>query len=374
MDQTIDELEQMARNAQIDVNQRQDALEALTERAGQQEDLAPRVKALLGELLSRSAAETADEESFTASVIEAALDIEALELLPEIEKAFAEDRVDRQIVDLDLVYKELGLPAPAAPARRTDGLYLLLKCGVCQRVREHFSRFVLIDENTLREEIQSSHAAFMIDHEFVCPKCGAVEQYALSPIEWIRLMQMDDEQIVAMLQNRQPDKPLRPHPRVFYMRSQAFGRPMHPLDIVSEYRGRIALNPKNAELHSGLGDTLRYIGRYEQALDCYRKAVELAPLNTTFLFEAATAEHDFGDLQAARALYERCVSTGSIDSLGKVGEVVRACMQGLKALEKGAGSPWNYQLINASGVRLLPPPRPGAVGSDSKKDKRHKRH
>jgi tetratricopeptide (TPR) repeat protein len=242
-------------------------------------------------------------------------------------------------------------------------------------VSQHFSRFVLIDEPSLREEIQANHAAFMIDHEFACPKCGAVEQYALSPIEWIRLMQMDEDQILAMLQNRQPDKPLRPHPRVFYMRSQAFGRLMHPLDIVSEYRGRIALNPKNADLHSGLGDTLRYMGRYEQALESYRKAVELAPLNTTFLFEAATAEHDFGDLQAARALYERCLSTGSIQGIGQVGEVARASMQGLKALEKGERSPWNYQLINASGVRLLPPPRTWPAGvAGPKKDHRHKRH
>lgn len=378
MEQTInnfDELEQTARNVQLNVEQRQNALDQLANLANVQAVLAPRLKDLLRDLLAHPAGDTAADEELTAGVIETALNLKAQELLPEIEKAFAEDRVDRQIIELAMVYNELNLPAPSQPVRRSDGLYLLIKCAACQRVREHFTRFVLIVESSIRDEIQANHGDFMIDHEFVCPKCGAVEQYTLSPVEWIRLMQMDEDQIVAMLQNRPPDKPLRPHPRVFYIRTEAFGRPMHPLDILSEYRGRLALNPKNADLQFGMANTLRYIGRYDLALANYRTAVELAPDNTALLYEAATAEHDFGDQMAAHELYEACIAAGRVGESGALDDAVRSSMVGFLALAKGEPSPWNYSLINASGVRLMPPARPAMFGdAGPKKDKRRRRH
>ncbi len=151
---------------------------------------------------------------------------------------------------------------------------------------------------------------------------------------------------------------------------------MHPLDTVDEYRRRIALDPTNGELYMRLGNTLRFIGRYEPALEAYRKAVELSPEDLEVLFPAATAEHDFGDLETARKLYERCIAQGKglRDILrGGMDENVVNAMNGLRALNKGEMSPWEYQLKNANGQPLLPQKRQ-QIGQPMKKDKRVKRH
>jgi tetratricopeptide (TPR) repeat protein len=375
----VDELEALARDAGLHQELREAAILELVDRSRQQLLPKERVMGLMRQLINQPLADTAEEELFTANVIGAAVELQAVELLPEIQKAFDEDRVDLNMLDEEYVYTNLNMPRPPAPPRRTDGLYVRLICTVCEREREHFTRFMIVDESTLTDKKETDRTPFIIDHEYICPKCGAVEQYRLDPMDWFRLMQLDMDHLGALLQGRQPEKVPRPNPRVFFVRSTGFGRPMHPLDVVSEYRGRIALSPNNADLHSGLGNSLRFLGRYQQALESYRKAVELDPNNTDYLFEAATAEHDFGDLQAARALYERCLAAGRIQSARttfNLDENVRASLQGLQALESGERSPWDYQVINASGVRLQPPPRPGlaAATAGGKKDKRRKRH
>lgn len=374
----VDELEAMARDAELDKEVRGAAIDELTIRVGQQPALNAQVIQLLRGLLNRPGSDAAEEEFFTATIISAALDLEAVDLLPDIEKAFSEDRVDRQILDENFVNSKFNLPRPPAPPRRTDGLYLRLRCNVCQRVRAYFTRFVIIDNPSLSKEPEETRSPYILDQEIVCPKCGAVDQYHLQPLEMIKLMQMDGEQIAAILAHRELEKPLRPHPRVFYVRGEAFGKEMHPLDAIDAYRRLIAIQPKNADLHIRLGNSLRFVGRYEQALQVYRQAVEMAPQDTDVLFTAATGEHDFGDLETARRLYARCLAAGRLSKSTlnfDLDENVVSSMQGLQALDRGETSPWDYRIINANGVRLLPPPQPGLAASISeKKDKRAKRH
>lgn len=46
---------------------------------------------------------------------------------------------------------------------------------------------------------------------------------------------------------------------------------------IAENEAAIALNPTLAAAHCGLGDSLAYEGRYEDALACFRRAIELSP-------------------------------------------------------------------------------------------------
>jgi tetratricopeptide (TPR) repeat protein len=373
---TYAELESLTRDPRNGDIIRESVIRELVERASQQPLLRSKLILLIRDLLNREAADQASEETFTAQLISSAVDLEAKELLPDIQRAYAEDRVDQQIIDEAFTYEKLGIPAPTRPPRRTDGLYLRLECAVCGRTREHFTRFVIMDQTTLDSEDQSKRSPYILDHEVICPKCGAVEQYRLQPFETMKLMQWNPGQIASMLSKQKPAKPPIPDPHVFMVRGEAFGRPMHPLDTIDEYRRRIALDPQNGELYMRLGNTLRFIGRYEPALEVYRKAVELTPDDPDILFPAATAEHDFGDQEAARRLYERCVAQGknSLDILrGGLHENIVNAMNGLRALNKGEMSPWNYQLKNANGQPLMPPERQMA-GQPMKKDKRAKRH
>ncbi len=382
---TAEELQAFARNPQNGGILRDSAVHELVERTNQETLARSQTIPLLRDLLDREGADQASEESFTADLICNALDLDAKELLPDIQRAFAEDRVDQKIVTEADVYEELGLPAPPRPPRRTEGLYLRLECSACGRTREHFTRFVIIDQTTFGSEDQSKRSPYILDHEVVCPKCGAVEQYKLEPSEFVKLMQMDPIQLASILLKKKPAKAPKPTPYVYMARGEAFGRPMHPLDTIEEYRRRIARNPHNGELYMKLGNTLRFIGRFEQALEAYRKAVQLAPNDPEILIPAATAEHDFGDSEAARKLYEHCIAKGQ--DLAEIvaegmDENAEYALDGLSALNKGQMSNWVYPLKNVNGQPLAPPKRQLAeqpvkkderIEQPVKKDKR-KRH
>ena len=335
---TYKELEAFARSPQNGEIVRDSVIRELVERANRWPLLRSQLIPLLRDLLGRESADQASEESFTANLISSAIDLEAKELLPDIQRAFAEDRVDQRIIDEADVYEELGLPAPPRPPRRTDGLYLRLECSVCGRIRKHFTRFVIIDQTTLGSKGQSEHSPYILDHEVVCPKCGAVEQYSLEPSEFVKLMQIDPIRIASILLKKKPSKAPKPTSFVYMAQGELFGRPMHPLDTIEEYRRRIARNPRNGELYMKLGNSLRFIGRFEQALEAYRKAVQLAPNDPEVLIPAATAEHDFGDPEAARKLYERCIVRGK--GLGEIvaegmDENTAYALDGLNALNEG---------------------------------------
>jgi tetratricopeptide (TPR) repeat protein len=375
---TIEELDAFARNSDLDVRMRDSAVEEMVERAQQDESLRAGVVERVRSLLNREGADQAQEEVFTGFLIGSALDLKAIELLPDMERAFAEDRVDRKIIDEYSLYHEFDLPIPPAPERRSDGLYLNLKCKACGRTREHFSHFVIwnIIEDS---DNPGQRSPYVLDQEVVCPKCGAVDQYELPGIEMIKLMDLGVEQIRDMLSNK-PMKTLPKYdPRLYTLRGTTMGKTMHILDGINEYRTRIAVQPGNAELHMRLGNTLRTIGRYPQALEAYRKAVALGSHDPEILFPAASAEHDFGDQGVAKQLYERIIKFKGVGlrTLSKgLNEAVVAAMQGLEALQQGEISPWAYQVTNMQGDLLLPPRYSGTGKSEEtkKKDKRARRH
>ncbi len=375
---TLKELDAIARNSDFDVRMRDLAVEEMVERAEQDKSLRAGVIEMVRSLLNREGADQAEEEVFTAFMIGSALDLKARELLPDMERAFAEDRVERKIIDEYSVYHELDLPIPTKPERRSDGMYLRLECKACGRVREHFTHFVIWN---ILEDVDNpgQRSPYILDHEVVCPKCGAVDQYELPSIELIKLMNLDVEQITDLLSKKSPKTPPKYDPRVYTLRGTTMGKTVHILDGLNEYRNRIALQPNNAELHMRLGNMLRTIGRYPQALEAYRKAVTFGGDDPEILIPAATAEHDFGDQGAAKRLYERIVKSGQVGPrtlLEGLDELVMTAMQGLEALRRGEISLWEYQVTNKQGDLLLPPRYRdmGKSEKTEKKDKRARRH
>jgi tetratricopeptide (TPR) repeat protein len=375
---TLEALDAIAHDSDFDVHTRNMAVEEMVARAQQDESMRVGVVEMLRRLLNRAGADQAQEETFTGSLIASALDLKARELLPDMERAFVEERVDRQMVDETSLYQELDLPIPSLPERRSDGLYLRLECGSCGRVREHFTHFVLW--NIVEDDNNPGHRSlYILDHPAVCPKCGAVDQYELPSTELIKLMNLGVEQIAELISKKPLKSPPKYDRRVYILRGMAMGKTMHILDGIDEYRKRIAMQPENADLHIRLGNMLRTIGRYPQALEAYRNAVAIDGDDPEILFPAASAEHDFGDQSTARMLYERIIKPGRGGPrawLQGSNETVVAAVQGLEALRRGEISPWAYQVANMHGDLLLPP-RYGELETSEKtekKDKRARRH
>ena len=264
-------------------------------------------------ILTRPEADTAGEETIVGFLIGDALDLEARELYPEIERAFVEDRVDTAVISPLSVQRRWGrLPAPE-PKRREDGLYLRLRCTVCDRIREHFVQNVILDLNTLEQQKNEKpvvYEPYVMDREIVCPKCGAVDHYAMTPMAHLALLVSANklDNLTALLAGKKSASDLPLNPRLHPVRSTVFGQPMHPLAGLEEYRRRIAANPTDARLFIRMGTLLRTLYRYSTALEAHRHAYAQDPNDSEIALTRGFSEHDFGDPSLAKELYERVLT------------------------------------------------------------------
>ena len=341
---TTSALEVIASDRGYDTYIRVAASTALVERAQRQPAQRESVVARMRTLLNRPESQAAEEETFIGHLIGDALDLDARELYPDLQRAFAEDRVDPQVLDLAGVHERWGLTPLPRPHRRQDGMHLPLRCTACGRVRIHFVQHVLVDVLTLerRERGETvNHDPHIMDREIVCPKCGAVDRYEMTPLASLRLVGPDN--IPALIQSMTGKKPteFKPNPRVRYFKSMVLGQPMHPLDGLAEYRRRIMANPNNAELHLRLGNLLRTLLRPPAALAEHRRAFALDPNNAEIALACGMSEHDFGDQAAARACYERVarLELKGIMGIARSDSLAGAAFEGLDRLKRGLSSP-----------------------------------
>lgn len=345
---TTPELEAIAADGQYSVYIRSSATESLVERAGRQPTQREQIIAFMRTLLTRPEAHTAGEETFVGFLIGDVLDLDARELYPEIQRAFAEDRVDTSVITLLGVHDRWRLAPTPVPERRKDGLYLRLRCTACDRIREHFVQDVLLDLVTLEQQTQGRpvvYDPYIMDHEIVC-KCGAVDQYAMTPSAHLALLVLPNkvDDLAALLAGKKSVADLLPNPRVHSFRSSVFGQPMHPLAGLEEYRRRIAANPKDAKLYMRMGTLLRALYRYSAALEAHRQAYALNPNDAEIALTRAMSEHDFGDRATAKAMYERVLAL-ELKGKGTWG-IIRsdtwagAAMEGLDQLKRHKPSPW----------------------------------
>lgn len=363
---TTSELEDYAANRDAVEGIRLSALEALAEQAEKLPDLRQRVIDFMRHLLTRPEAQEANEEALIGILIGVALDLDARELYPEIKAAFDEDRVDPTVLSLVEVHEEWDLPTIPEPEGPKNSTYLLLQCTNCERVRGHFTRCVLLEMGTWdlqKEGERVRHSPYIMDHEIVCPKCGARDRYKMTPQGVFALLAPRDlESLGEILLGKEPSKPPRGDPRVYFLRSAAMGRSMHPFEALEAYLWHIAESPGDAHLHLALANILRLLFRYERALQEYRFAYELASSDPEVVIARALAEHDFGDQAIARKMYEKALAmqlAGAEDLTGAQddSEFKQAVATGLSALQRGQPSPFESRAYNSEGepAPLLPP-------------------
>jgi len=346
---TTPELEAIAADGQYSVYIRSSATESLVERAGQQPTQRERIIAFMRTLLTRPEADTAREEMLVGFLIGDVLDLDARGLYPEIQRAFAEDRVDTSVITLLDVHDRWELAPVPVPERRKDGLHLRLRCTACDRIREHFVQNVLLDLGTLEQQTQGRpvvYDPYIMDHEIVCPKCGAVDQYAMTSQAHLALLVLPNkvDDLAALLAGKKSAADLPPNPRVHPFRSSVFKQLMHPLAGLEEYRRHIAANPKDAKLYMRMGTLLRTLYRYSAALEAHRQAYALNSNDAEIALTRAMSEHDFGDRAAAKEMYERVLAL-ELKGKGTL-RIVRsdtwagAAMEGLEELKRRKPSPW----------------------------------
>lgn len=339
------ELKTIAADTTYDTFVRTGATKILRKRLEQNPELHEEIVTLFRHLLNRPEAhDLAAEEAFIGFLIGDVLDADLRELYPDIQLAFTEDRVDPSVIGPGEVEEEWDLPFTELAGRgRQDGLNLQLRCTVCERSRFHFTRHVLVDTITLEKQQEGEAVEFdahILDHEIICPKCGSVDQYRLTHQAHIALLgQQAPETMLAMLTGQKPDK-IEKNPRVHYKGSHALGGPMHPLKAIQRYQKLIAAQPHKTDLQVRLGGVYLFVMRFEQGLRYLRQVYEVVPDDIEVVMRLAMAEHDFGDRERAKALYQQVFKLARQDIFSKeMIEMAATARDGLKALQRGDYSP-----------------------------------
>ena len=379
---TTSELEAIVADLQANTTTRTSASEALAERVKRLPALRTRFIAFIRKMLTRPEADTAGEETIMGFLISDALHHEARELYPEIARAFVEDRVDTKVISPLSVQRRWGLlPAPE-PKRRDDGIYLRLRCTACDRIREHFVQNIILDLNTLEQQKDEKpvvYDPYIMDREIVCPKCGAVDHYAMTPNAHLALFVSANklDNLTALLAGKMSASDLPPNPRLHPFRSTVFGQPMHPLAGLEEYRRRIAANPKDARLFMRMGTLLRTLYRNSSALDAHRHAYMLNPNDAEIALVRGFNEHDFGDQSLAKEMYER-VLTLELKGKGTWGiaqpdTFAGAAAEGLNLLKRHQPSAWALPAHDlATGKRTMTNPNVQSPSAPSRKHRHRK--
>jgi hypothetical protein len=309
------------------------------------------------------------------------MDLQARELYSDIEAAYQEDRVDSSIVDLASVQQKWGLPVSPKPKWRDDGLYLRLRCTQCGREREHFVQHVTVDLGSQSQQDAGKLIPYdphVMDQEIICPKCGSVDRYELTPQASLRLLVPTAglESFVALFRGDQKEGNFKPHPRVHHFKSLVFGRPMHPLVGLDKYKEMAAANPRDAVPHFRMGNLLRTLHRYPQALEAFREGYTLGTDNPEYIIARAMTEHDFGDRTVAKILYEQVITLASKQFWRSpvMLDLVQTAQEGLKLLTKGKASPWQVNVVKGGTQSASSPsPHQKKQVKNKAKKKKHKR-
>lgn len=287
-----------------------DCLTAIAKAHAQVED---EIVAFLTAFLDRPTADANEvEEAVTTFVIYNLAHLGARSAYDAIKRAYAENRVDPQVIGLDDVEVDLGMrPArdygaePKLPDE--SGVRLSLRCKACGRERSYLFPKVYCDLGTVRRKEKSpKYDPIIIPQRVVCQKCGAVDQYEIGGMGQMAL-------IADLLMSVEPEleKLRRPDQRVQYTEfTSRWGR-MHPLAAIERYEREIARHPDDSSLHVGFGQTLRFLGRSDEAEAEHRKALELDPANLEAWINLAQMAGERGDVVEARQLWQKVLAFGS---------------------------------------------------------------
>lgn len=236
---------------------------------------------LLAAFLDRPEADaSADEEEITTSVIYDLSTMGARNAYDAIRRAYAEDRVTPRVIGLEDVEKDFGMRPPAGSSRppkerREPGVRLELRCTACGRERDHVFPVVYYDMGTDRDKKKSEkYDPLIIPQRVVCPKCGAVDQYELSAFGHIAVMaSLMAETAELSGETTSELTPLPQDQRIRFLEFTTRWGPMHPREAIERYQRELARRPEDASLLIGYGNTLRTLGRLDEAEEQYRKAL-----------------------------------------------------------------------------------------------------
>ena len=335
------------------------AADALTAIAQSHPAVRDEVVSLLTAFLDRPAADAdAEEEALTAFIIGDLGDLKANSAYEAIRRAYAEQRVDEQIISLDDVERDFGLRPPLDFSKPPEppaepGVRLVLKCKACGRERAHTFPKVYCDLNTIQDaEKKTKYDPVIIPQRVVCPKCGAVDQYELGAMGHLALtaalLAMKDPKFGGLLPENQ---------RIRFITFTTRWGPMHPQEALARYRHELDSQPQDVSLHVGYGNVLKALGYLVEAEAEYRNAAEIAPDNVEIWVGLAQVTGGLGNLTEAARLWQRVADLAAHTPMpsDQRRSLLQAAQESLEELRQGHVP--EYSPLDAAEVPRSQPPR-----------------
>jgi tetratricopeptide (TPR) repeat protein len=339
------------------------AADALTAIAQSHPAVRDEVVSLLTTFLDRPSADAdAEEETLTAFIIGDLGDLKADSAYEAIRRAYAEQRVDEQIISLDDVERDFGLRPPLDFSKPLEppaepGVRLVLKCKACGRERAQTFPKVYCDLNTIQDaDKKTKYDPVIIPQRVVCPKCGAVDQYELGAMGHLALT-------ASLLAQQRPDTPglLRENQRIRFITFTTRWGPMHPQEALARYRRELDSQPQDVSLHVGYGNVLKALGYLVEAEAEYRNAAEIAPDNVEIWVGLAQVTGGLGNFTEATRLWQRVADLAARTPMPSEQRrsLMQAAQESQEELRQGRAP--EYSQLDAAEVTRSQPPRPAGA-------------
>jgi tetratricopeptide (TPR) repeat protein len=342
---TFDHVCEMAMDSSLAPHIQTDAALMLADIADEDSEYKDQAIEALTSLISKPEVDDSRNEEMVSWLIAYLPDTKCYELKNVIVSAFNEDRVDPVIVKPSSFRNKWALEG-IRPQKRTKGKKILLTCQSCQRTRAYGYDYILFDQDRNHLGHPWDSRILFINRSFQCIKCGAKENYMVADVALFDLFPVQISKTSPGNVRKETSED------VFFVS-------FNLTDILDydEYQGGI-----RALMMAGMKDRIpplklaeyyRVIGWFDQARQYFSQAYQQDPNDKIAALLLACAEHDFGDRDKAKELYQKVMEMEKGGVLEMMDDpVVLNALRGLSQLSEGRNSPLPYP-VNSNSVRLL---------------------
>ncbi|MFH1897129.1 MAG: HEAT repeat domain-containing protein [Candidatus Desantisbacteria bacterium] len=200
-----------------------------------------------------------------------------------------------------------------------EPLHLKLRCLTCSKVYTYEIEEIFYNMDG-PGNINETDSNFFIKERIVCKNCQAIDQYEITAEA--KMILMAENLKTLMIGNAAKKNGLQfdmeKHSRIQYVRFRADnGKKLTPWQVLSLYQQRIAKEPDNYLWRIRYGNTLRFMKRHDEALEQYKKAVELNNSSIEAYINLGTSYEEMNNLSKAIPIYQKILELASTHHVAK---------------------------------------------------------
>lgn len=225
--------------------------------------------------------------------------------LEELRKEYYEDRGKRYAND------PLGNP-----------LYLKLHCLNCFKFYSYEVEEIFYNLDGQNDETIDR---YFIRKKIVCKNCQAVNQYKLT-LEAILILSIEADKIVTMINmaiKNGENFHIEKMGRIRFVRFQSlYGEKMNPHQAILYYQKKIKKQPNNPLWRIRYGHALEFVGHTDEALEQYKKAIELDNTKIEAYINLGDIYQNMGNLSQSIQMYQKILDIANVKPIDENDKII----------------------------------------------------